>query len=491
MTNKAKENNTLNLKAISIAGFLHAFKGQAVRLILTVTYTVVLARLLTPGEYGLFFMAWVIVGFVHNIRDLGLTSATVQSPQLEKEERNSLFWVNVFIGVGFTLLIMLCAPLFAKLYGRSELSGIFTLLAVIFIFGGFNIQFQAVFRRNMEFLIINRIHNFSLLVGIIVAICLALNGAGYWSLVGLHLSNEIMQTLLFWRFSNWKPGRIESISNVKSFLTYGKDLSIFNIGQNFTLMFDQLILGWLWGASVLGIYNRMAIMLLMPLRQLMIPLGHVSLSTMSKLQNEPLKLRQFYWHILNFIGYLWIPFCAVAVIFSHETILIVLGPQWTEGGIILKILAIGVLPLPFYNSINWVYQALGKTRQLRNWGYISVPSIIYLLCIGAPFGGRGIAIAYAAGMNLLLVCRLFLVYKQTPICLSDIWDALVRPLIAGALFLGVILLIKHLASGLPSTLTFLVGLLCGLISFFLLVTIWPSLRREVFYFPKLISNLRN
>ena len=186
-----KNNNADNLKTSSIIGFVYAFGGQAIRLLLIVVYTMILARLLTPDEYGLFIMAWVIIGFFYNIRDLGLTSATIQSPNPQKEEVNALFWLNVLIGAGFALLIMLCAPIFAKLYGRNELYEIFITLAVIFILSGCNVQFQAVMRRRMEILAINYIHNVSLLIGILVAICLALNGAGYWSLVGLHLSNEL------------------------------------------------------------------------------------------------------------------------------------------------------------------------------------------------------------------------------------------------------------------------------------------------------------
>ena len=90
-----KENIAVNLKTSSILGFLHAFGGQAVRFVLTVVYTVILARLLTPGDYGIFMMTWVIVGFFYNIRDLGLVSATVQSRSFVEEEMSALFWLNV------------------------------------------------------------------------------------------------------------------------------------------------------------------------------------------------------------------------------------------------------------------------------------------------------------------------------------------------------------------------------------------------------------
>ena len=80
-----------------------------------------------------------------------------------------------------------------------------------------------------------------------------------------------------------------SLSKAKSFFTYGKNgknLSIFNIGQSFAFMFDQLILGWLWGASILGVYNRVVTLLFMPARHMLIPINQVSLSTMSKLQSD-------------------------------------------------------------------------------------------------------------------------------------------------------------------------------------------------------------
>ena len=486
-----EKNNAVSLKSSSVLGFVHAFGGQAIRLLLTVVYTVILARLLTPGEYGLFIMAWVIIGFFYNIRDLGLTSATIQSPHLEKEELNALYWLNVFIGAGFTLLIILCAPLFVKLYGRNELYEIFIALAVIFILSGFNVQFQAVMRRRMEFLAINRIHNVSLLIGILVAIGLALNGAGYWSLVGLHLGNELVQTMLFWRVGNWKPGPIGSLSRAKSFFTYGKNLSIFNIGQSFAFMFDQLILGWLWGASILGIYNRVMTLLFMPARHMLIPINQVSLSTMSKLQSDAEKFRRFYRRLLNLIGYLWIPFLAVAGAYPKEVILVVLGPQWTEGSSLLTIFVLGALPMPFYHTMTWVYQALGKTGQLRNWGFFSSPFLIVILLLGSPYGSMGIAKAYAIGMNGLLLYRLYLISRQTPIRISDYGQAFARPVVVSLLFFGVLHLSRLVVGQWTPVALLFGGLACGGFSIILLLIFWTSLRNEILYFPKLILNLRN
>jgi PST family polysaccharide transporter len=139
--------------------------------------TAILARLLSPQDYGLIGMAVVFTGFVSMFKDLGLSLATVQRAEINYEQVSTLFWVNVIISVAITIVMILLAPLIAWFYGEPRLALITIVTSVGFIFGGLAVQHEALLKRQMRFYALSLIAFLSMMIGYGVGIILAWHGA--------------------------------------------------------------------------------------------------------------------------------------------------------------------------------------------------------------------------------------------------------------------------------------------------------------------------
>ncbi|MFT4010239.1 MAG: oligosaccharide flippase family protein, partial [Nocardioidaceae bacterium] len=156
---------------------------QAGRTVLQFGSVVVLARLLTPEDFGLIAMVTAVIGIADLIRDFGLSLATMQAKDLTHEERDNLFWANLAMGGGCTVIAVAATPLIVSGYGEPRLAPIVLSLAWVFTISGFTTQFRAGLARDLRFRAIGTSDLGSQLIATIVAIVLAASGAGLWALV--------------------------------------------------------------------------------------------------------------------------------------------------------------------------------------------------------------------------------------------------------------------------------------------------------------------
>src|SRR3990172_168793 len=173
----------VDLKGRSVRGGMVTLLAQVCKFVLSMGSTMVLARLLTPKDYGLIGMVSVVTGFVALFMDLGLSMATVQRAEINHDQVSNLFLVNVGISFFIMLLVVALAPAVAAFYGEPHLAGVTIALAVAFLFGGLTVQHQALLRRQMKFFSLAIVDIGSLVTSIVVGISLAWYGAKYWSLV--------------------------------------------------------------------------------------------------------------------------------------------------------------------------------------------------------------------------------------------------------------------------------------------------------------------
>ena len=159
-----------DLRGRSIRGVAVTLTGQGCRFALQTGTTVVLARLLTPGDFGLVAMVTAITSFIASFKDAGLSMATVQREKIDHDQISTLFWINVALSAGMMLLIAALAPAIASLYGEPRLVLITLGLAGAFLFAGLAVQHQALLRRQLRFRALVAIDLSSRAVGITVAI---------------------------------------------------------------------------------------------------------------------------------------------------------------------------------------------------------------------------------------------------------------------------------------------------------------------------------
>ena len=459
-----------DLKGRSVRGGAVTIATQGAKFILRMGSTVVLARLLTPEDYGLFGMATIFIGFAQLFKDAGLSSATIQKDEINHKQVSTLFWINMAASLAGALIIASLSSLVASFYDEPRLVGIILALAVNFLLSGLAIQHSALLKRQMQFYVLAKIQVGSMVVSIIAGIISAFYGASYWSLIVMQSAFNL--TLVFWTWAvcPWFPGAPVLGSGVKSMLSYGGNLTAFNTLNYFSRNFDNIIIGRYWGSQELGLYSKAYQLVLLPIQQINSPLTSVAMPALSRLQDDPEKYRRYYYKAILSIATLGMPIVCFMFATADSLILLVLGEKWLEVVPIFKFLMPAALMGTFNVATGWVYQSLGRTDRQFRWGIFGSTLNVIIFLVSVRWGAIGVAAAYGISRVVIMFPRISYCYQNTPLKLQDLLLTLSRPASAS---IGAAIALMTINNYLPVNINVSVMFLGNTLLYFLLyLAVW-------------------
>lgn len=445
--------------------------------------TMVLARLLTPEAYGLVGMVYVFVVVAMLLKDLGLNTATVQRREITDEQINTLFWINLALGTAIAVLFWALAPAVADFYGQPELTGIVGGLSLAVVFGSLAAQPQALLTRRMDFTSTAIIDVIAMASGAVTAITAALLGAGYWALVLLHVSQQLVRAVLVWRPCRWRPHRPSRCEDLRSLLSFGGYLSVTRFLGHVTPHVDRLLIGRYVGAAQLGYYAKAYELLVLPLRQIQDPLARVAVSTLSKLQDDPARYRRYFTTALGGVSFISMPVFALLYVLAEDAVLILLGDQWTTGTVpLFRILALAGIAMAVSHTMGWLFVSLGRTRRHAIWFVVTRPLFIAAVVAGLPWGARGVAIGYTATTYAIAVPFYVVATRGTPVSLRDVARAAWHPAVISIGTYVMASLVRDALGPQPLVLRVAGTLATAAIAFVGLTMIWPAAREQAMTF---------
>ena len=385
----------INLGGRAARGGAIAIASQGLKFFITIAATSVMARLLTPQDYGLIGMVAFVTGFVSMYKDLGLSAATIQKSEISSAQISTLFWVNVALSIGITLFTSAIAPLVAWFYGEPRLTLITVVTSAGFLISGLAVQHEALLRRQMRYFALAAIGLTSVIAGYIVGIIMAWRGFSYWALVASQLAVVTMSTFLTVSLCRWVPSLPKRDTGVRSMIKFGGNLTGFTTINYFSRNLDNLLIGRFWGAQQLGLYSRAYQLMGLPIDQINEPITSVAVPSLSRLTNSPEEYRRAYLRMLEKIALLTMPGVVLMIVTSDWIIHIVLGSQWVGAVRIFVLLGISALFQPVANTTGWLLVSQGRTNHMLQWGLISGPIIMTSIVVGLPWGAVGVAASYA------------------------------------------------------------------------------------------------
>lgn len=418
-----------DLKGRSVRAGAVTITTQVSRFAINMAGMAVLARLLTPSDFGLIAMLYAITNFVDMFRDMGLSAATIQRAGITQDQVSTLFWLNVGFSAAVSTVIVLCAPLIAAYYGRPELTDVARIIGATFFLGGLNAQHTALLTRQMRFTSQALVTLVSMLLSTTAAIIAAYHGFGYWSLVIQQVSLALFGTIGIWSVSGWVPSRPRWNCGVAPMLKYGFSLAAFGFVNTFSRSLDSVLLGWKVGPASVGFYSRAYQLVLMPIQQINAPLTRVAMPALSRLQNAPDQYRNFYTRALGMTAFLGMPVVALLFVAAEPAIRLMLGPQWMDSVPLFRWLG----PAAFFGTFNvgtgWVYASLGHMHRQLKWGLITSATTVTGFMIGLQFGAAGLAASFSIVYCCLTMGPPGFIYcfRGTSLRLRDAWEALWRP----------------------------------------------------------------
>ncbi|MGJ7442265.1 lipopolysaccharide biosynthesis protein [Aquipuribacter sp. MA13-6] len=439
----------------------------------------ILARLLTPDDYGLVAIVTAITGLVTVVGTLGISEAVIQRKTINHAQSSTLFWLNVLFGIVLMLLAMAFAPLIALAFDRDELLLITVVSATSFAVAGLGVQHQALLMRRLMHRQVALRQLISVVAGIVASVIAALVGAGYWSLIIQVLVQTAVGVLLSWTAMPWRPGLPHRRTGIGSMLKFGGGVSSFHLINYVGRNSDAVIIGAFLGAPQVGIYSRAYNLLNAPLEQVLQPVANVMRPTMGALWGDDERYRRYYLTVLSGIAYVCMPLVLVLVVLAEAVVAIMLGPQWSESVEVFRWLSVaGLFTVVGYTN-GWLYATSDRAWQWARWALFSRPVVIAGYFVGLPWGLVGIAMTQAAISLVLAPLGLYLAGRGTPVRLRDIVKAVARPFVLAVLMAGAALGVAIPLADAGSAVVLLVGLPVSGGVGLLVVGVWPGMRRDV------------
>jgi len=422
---------TADLKKKSVRGGAATIMGQGFGMALQIGTTVVLARLLSPTDYGLQSMVFTLTAFLSLFKDAGLNAVTIQRESLTHREISTLFWINVGLGVVLMAVVAGAGPFLAGFYKEPRVLWLTVASSSIFVFNSLTIQHQALLDRAMRFSTSVKISMLSAAIGSVVAIVIAALGGGYWSLICQNIIIPLTAMIATWIAMPWMPGRPRWTPEMRPMVRFGSILTLNGLVVYIAYNTEKILLGRFWGPAALGLYGRAFQLSNLPVQQLTGAVSSVAFPMLSRLQGDAQRLRHSYLKAHSLILALTVPVVVSCALFADGIVEIVLGPKWTGSVMVLRLLAPTVLVFALVNPLDWILRATGRVERSLKIAILIAPVVILGVLSGLHYGPQGVAAGYSAAMLLLAVPIVGWAIHGTGITVRDYVSCVKPPLISG------------------------------------------------------------
>ncbi len=287
----------------SLHGGMIFVTARGLNIFVQLASTILLARLLSPQDFGLVAMVLALVGFAPLLIDFGTTDASVQKTHIAQDEISTVFWLNLAIGVALTVLLAGTSGLIARVFGEPALTNISLVLSLTFIMAAVSTQHYALMRRAMQFRRIAIIDISANVIGSAVSIVMALTDWGYWALVAKPIVTSGLSAAGVWLSCPWVPGRPRFTPAVKELVRFGMGVTGFTMTDYVAKSADRLVIGYFYGAGPLGYFQNAFNIYSNLLSILTEPLHNIAVSGLSKLRNNVEELKRSWTAALSTLSF--------------------------------------------------------------------------------------------------------------------------------------------------------------------------------------------
>jgi len=357
-----------NLRQRTLMGLGWNGAARLLGQLLQLAATVILARLLSPKEYGLLGMVLVFTGFASFVADMGLGASIIQRSTVTERHLNSVFWLNVATGIALTAVFALAAPLIARFYQEPQLRLLTAAIALSFFLGSLNVVQVALLDKALNFRTKFWIETVSSVASGAVAVVLAFSGAGVWALVGQTLTQAAVRVLMMWSQSSWRPAWSFDFAAIRELMRFSGHLVGFGVVIYWSQNVDKLVIGRWIGSAALGIYSLADKLMRLPIASVTDVTTSVMFPALSFIQDDVESVRRAYLRATRMIALITFPAMVALGVLAEPAILVVYGPKWRGSIVILQLLCFAGLVQSATNTAGWIFMSQGRTDVLFRIG---------------------------------------------------------------------------------------------------------------------------
>ena len=468
------------LRSLVASGLRWKGASRVVLLGFSFASTLILARLLTPRDFGLAGLALVFSGLAFLFADLGIGASIVQRSTLTEKDRSTAFWSNAGLGFALTLVgIGLSWPL-ADLYGQPEVQPLFAVVSVTFLFTALGTTQGALLIRSLSFRSLELRTIVATCTSLTIGIVLAALGYGPWAIIAQSLAVSGISTILLWRSSPWRPRLVFSSESLRHLLGFGSLIFGSNLVRYLERNVDNFLVGRYRGPAALGSYSIAYNIMLIPLLNLVTPIQQVFFPALSRIQHSD-EVAAIWLRMTRVISAITVPALLGMMVVGPDFVVVVLGEKWRAAVPVLQILAWAGIVLIMSSQATTLLEAVGRAAIVFHYSIASAIMSIAGFAIGLEWGIVGVAAGYAIAKTLLTPFYVSRGGRTVGVSLLDVGRAIFGVVQAAAVMTLVILGVRLALLDQVSAATRLVVVILVGVAVYVPLCMWraPEVAQEI------------
>jgi O-antigen/teichoic acid export membrane protein len=396
---------------------------------------IILARILTPTDFGLVTMVTTFSLLLASFGLAGLTEAVLQTEKINHSLVSNLFWINIGGGLLLSVAFGAAGSLLARFYGNPLITNVAIGFSLAIFFSVAPVVHLSLLKRAMRFGATSVNDIVGRVAYVLTAICFACLGWRYWALVAGAIVQPIVICAGAWILCPWLPGLPRQVRGTGKMVRYA-----INVYGRFSLNYgtgntDNLLVGWRFGAQALGAYKKAFDLFVLPSGQLLAPIIAVVVTTLSRMNKDMDQYKRYFLKGLGLVAFVGMAAGADLTLIGPDLVRVLLGPKWGESGRIFRYFAPGIGIMLVYQTQCWIHLSIGTAGRWLRWTVIELTVTVMLFLLALRWGPVGIAGAWTGSFCIMALPAFW--YAGKPIGLElasvigSIWRYIVAALIAG------------------------------------------------------------
>lgn len=376
-------NNTKKLITDGVAWNLITRGGANV---INLIFSIVLARLLLPEIFGLVAMVTLFSGFARILFSFGFSSAIIRDEKLSNDSYSTIFWFNIIFGMIIFIIFIPGSYLIARFYDEPILVNVTRIISINFILYALYIVPETLLRKKLLFKKISIIHIISTIFSSVFAILLALMNYGIWSIVAKLISINLVQLILIFWISKWRPTIHFKINEIKRIFKFGLNVTLNNSLTYWGRKIDNLIVGKALGSTNLGLYSNAYNLMMFPIQHIAKNINTVMFPSFSYVNND-YQVKKIFLKTTQLITLLTVPLLVGLSTLSEQFVLLTYGEKWIAMIVPLRILALAGIPQTILALNPSIYLLKGRAEIPLMLNLFKIPILVISILVGIRVNG--------------------------------------------------------------------------------------------------------
>ncbi len=376
----------MSLRKKAISGLYWSFIDVFVTRGVSLAAAVLMARVLSPEDFGLMGMIYIFTAVASSLVDAGMTASLIRDPNPDNKDYSTVFYMNTCVSLCLYIIIFIFAPSISNFYSQPQLVSLIRVYSLIFIINSFSGVQHAINSRMLLFKKMTVLNLPAIIIGAIIGLLFVYNGYGVWSLIYMQLSTQFLYSAFLWTRTEWKPTLLFSKTHLKKHLGFGYKLTLASLLNS---VFDNaynVIIGKFYPVQILGQFDRAKTFNNYPVKILTAMISKVTYPILASIQNDKEKLLEGYRKIMKLTFFVSVPIMLSLSIVSKPLLLFFLGNKWALAADLFKILCIAGILFPIHTFNINLLRVLGRSDLLLRNEIIKKIIAVIIIILAFPHG---------------------------------------------------------------------------------------------------------